>query len=211
MVTRTLRGRDFMLEKYYNKAIEDAINSLKDDGVIIIPTDTIYGLATLASSKIGIERIYSIKNRDKSKLLPIIVNSYKMLNQVADVDIDKVKKLKKYFPGALTIVCKRKETFDYYNCETIAIRMIETPIVNRIIEGVNEPLALTSANISNSANIVDPMDLLDVFDGCVDCAFIEGKLTNQESTIVEIKDEQLVLIREGKIPFDKILKEYEND
>ena len=47
-----------MLEKYYKNAIDDAINSLKDDGVIILPTDTVYGLAALSSSKVAIERIY---------------------------------------------------------------------------------------------------------------------------------------------------------
>ena len=200
-----------MLEKYYNKALEDAVLSLKDGGVIIIPTDTIYGLAALSSSKDGIDKIYTIKNRDRKKLLPLIVNSYKMLEEVVDVDINKIKKLKKYFPGPLTIVCKRRESFNYFDASTIAVRMIETPIVNRIIELVNEPLALTSANISTEANINEPLELLETFDGCVDCAFIEGKLDNKESTIIEIDDDKLILIREGKIPFSKIVEEYEHD
>ena len=49
-----------MLDKYYENAIDDAINSLKDNGVVIVPTDTVYGLACLASSKEGINRIYEI-------------------------------------------------------------------------------------------------------------------------------------------------------
>ena len=56
-----------MLEKYYESALEDAKNSLLDDGVIIIPTDTIYGLACLCSSKVAIERIYDMKKRGKNK------------------------------------------------------------------------------------------------------------------------------------------------
>ena len=200
-----------MLEKYYKSAIEDATNSLLDNGVIIIPTDTVYGLATLASSKEGIERIYEIKNRDKGKLLPIIVNSYKMLSRVSNVDLNYVKKLEKYFPGALTIVVTRNPDFDYYGADTIAVRMIESPLVNKIIDNVNEPLALTSANISNTDNHKDPMELLELFDGCVDCVFLDGKSKGEESTIIKMEDDgSISLIREGKIPFENVLKEYNN-
>jgi len=201
-----------MLDKYYENAIGDAKESLLNDGVIIIPTDTVYGLACLSSSKEAIERIYSMKKRDKSKPLPIIVNSYKMLSEVCDVNLDNVKRLSKYFPGAVTIVCKRKESFDYFDEPTIAVRMIETPLVNKIIESVNEPLSLTSANISTKGNIVDPMELVDIFDGYIDCVFLDGKCKNVESTIIKINDDNsITLLREGKIRFENILREYNND
>lgn len=201
-----------MLNKYYENAINDACNALKDDGVILLPTDTLYGLAALSSSLNGIERIYEIKNRSKEKLLPLVVNSYHMLSNVVDIDLSKVKKLSKYFPGPVTIVAKRKKDFNYYNAETIAVRMIESPLINKIIEVVGEPLALTSANISNNPNTLDPMELLEMFDGCVDCAFLEGKVKDEASTIIKLEDDgSLTLIREGRIPFEKILKEYNND
>lgn len=201
-----------MLDKYYESALKDAIESLQNDGVIIIPTDTVYGLACLSSSKDAIERIYKMKKRDKNKQLPLIVNSYKMLNEVCDVNFDNIKKLSKYFPGALTIVCKRKDSFDYFGADTIAVRMIETPLVNKIIESVNEPLALTSANISTKGNVVDPIELVDMFDGYVDCVFLDGKCKNVESTIIKINDDNSIsLLREGKIRFENILKEYNND
>ena len=201
-----------MLDKYYEKAIFDACDSLRNDGVIIVPTDTLYGLACLSSSKIAIERIYEIKGRDKGKLLPLIVNSYKMLNDVVSVDISKIEKLSKYYPGSLTIVCKRNPNFDYFNVETIAVRMIDSPLINKIISEVNEPLALTSANISNEGNLLDPLELMETFDGVIDCIFMEGKAKDIASTIVRINDDNsLSLIREGKIPFYKIVEEYNND
>ena len=200
-----------MLDKYYKQAIDDAIEALKNDGVIIIPTDTLYGLAALASSKVAIERIYDMKNREKSKLLPLMVNSYQMLKKVVEIDEETIKKISSFFPGAVTIVAKRNKEFDYYNADTIAVRMIESPLVNKLIESVNEPLALTSANISTKENILDPMKLIDLFDGYIDCIFLDGKMKNQESTIIEILDnKELKLLREGKVSFDKILKEYNN-
>ena len=200
-----------MIEKYYKQAIEDAIASLKDDGVIIIPTDTVYGLAALSSSKVAVERIFEIKNRDKSKLLPVIVNSYKMLKTVVEIDDETINKISSFFPGAVTIVAKRNQNFDYYNADTVAVRMIDSPLVNELIDHVNEPLALTSANISTQGNVVNPMDLLDMFDGCIDCIFLDGKSKGYESTMIRISDNgELSLLREGKVSFEKILKEYNN-
>ena len=200
-----------MLEKYYENAIHDAKESLLDDGVIILPTDTVYGLACLYNSEVAIERIYEMKKREKGKPLPLIVDSYEMLESVIDIDMEQIKRLSKYFPGALTIVAKRNSAFNYFDAETIAVRMINVPLVNKIIESVKSPLCLTSANISNEPNVVDPVELIDLFDGYIDCAFLDGKCKNSESTIIEIKaDGELVLLREGKVKFENILKEYNN-
>ena len=103
-----------MLEKYYKNALEDAKNSLLDDGVIIVPTDTIYGLACLSSSKVAIDRIYDMKQRGRDKPLPLIVDTYDRLLKVVDVDLNVVKKLSKYFPGPVTLVCKRNPDFDFF-------------------------------------------------------------------------------------------------
>lgn len=200
-----------MLEKYYKNALEDAKNSLLDDGVIIVPTDTIYGLACLSSSKVAIDRIYDMKQRGRDKPLPLIVDTYDRLLKVADVDLNVVKKLSKYFPGPVTLVCKRNPDFDFFDAETVAVRMVNVPLVNKIIESVDAPLCLTSANLSNEENITDPMEIIELFDGYIDCVFLDGKCKNSESTIVKINDDNsLTLLREGKVKFENILKEYDN-
>ncbi|MBR3890773.1 MAG: threonylcarbamoyl-AMP synthase [Bacilli bacterium] len=200
-----------MLEKYYKNALEDAKNSLLEDGVIIVPTDTIYGLACLSSSKVAIDRIYDMKQRGRDKPLPLIVDTYDRLLKVADVDLNVVKKLSKYFPGPVTLVCKRNPDFDFFDAETVAVRMVNIPLVNKIIESVDAPLCLTSANLSNEENITDPMEIIELFDGYIDCVFLDGKCKNSESTIVKINDDNsLTLLREGKVKFENILKEYDN-
>ncbi len=200
-----------MLEKYYKNALEDAKNSLLEDGVIIVPTDTIYGLACLSSSKVAIDRIYDMKQRGRDKPLPLIVDTYDRLLKVADVDLNVVKKLSKYFPGPVTLVCKRNPDFDFFDAETVAVRMVNVPLVNKIIESVDAPLCLTSANLSNEENITDPMEIIELFDGYIDCVFLDGKCKNSESTIVKINDDNsLTLLREGKVKFENILKEYDN-
>lgn len=200
-----------MLDKYYNEAIIDAIESLKDDGVIIVPTDTVYGLATLSSSEIAIEKIYEMKKRSKNKPLPIIVNSYKMLKGVIKIDDDTINKIASFFPGCVTIVAKRNPDFKYFDAKTVAVRMIDSPLINKLIESVNEPLTLTSANISSKGNVTDPMELIELFDGAIDCMFMDGRAKNYESTIIEIlENKEIKLLREGKVSFEKILKEYNN-
>ena len=200
-----------MLEKYYKNALEDAKNSLLEDGVIIVPTDTIYGLACLSSSKVAIDRIYDMKQRGRDKPLPLIVDTYDRLLKVVDVDLNVVKKLSKYFPGPVTLVCKRNPDFDFFDAETVAVRMVNVPLVNKIIESVDAPLCLTSANLSNEENITDPMEIIELFDGYIDCVFLDGKCKNSESTIVKINDDNsLTLLREGKVKFENILKEYDN-
>ena len=200
-----------MLEKYYKNALEDAKNSLLEDGVIIVPTDTIYGLACLSSSKVAIDRIYDMKQRGRDKPLPLIVDTFDRLLKVADVDLNVVKKLSKYFPGPVTLVCKRNPDFDFFDAETVAVRMVNVPLVNKIIESVDAPLCLTSANLSNEENITDPMEIIELFDGYIDCVFLDGKCKNSESTIVKINDDNsLTLLREGKVKFENILKEYDN-
>ena len=200
-----------MLEKYYKNALEDAKNSLLEDGVIIVPTDTIYGLACLSSSKVAIDRIYDMKQRGRDKPLPLIVDTFDRLLKVADVDLNVVKKLSKYFPGPVTLVCKRNPDFDFFDAETVAVRMVNVPLVNKIIESVDAPLCLTSANLSNEENITNPMEIIELFDGYIDCVFLDGKCKNSESTIVKINDDNsLTLLREGKVKFENILKEYDN-
>lgn len=199
------------MDKYFDKAINDACKSLENNGVILLPTDTVYGLCCLAN-KDAITKLMEIKKRDTNKLLPIVVNSYKMFESVCDIDMNYIYRLNKFFPGALTLVCKRKKEFDYFDASTIAVRMIDDALINTIISKVNMPLALTSANISNKEMDKDPSKILEKFSKYIDCAFIGRENEKRPSTIISISDDgKLELIREGKISFDKILKEYNND
>ena len=82
--------------------------------------------------------------------------------------------------------------------------MINNEIINKIINRLDSPLMLTSANISGKKTSDDIMDILEEFDGKIDMAIIGNKLTSVSSTIVELCDGKLTLIREGAIPFEEI-------
>ena len=190
-------------EDYNNIVIEEAVNALKDDGVIILPTDTVYGLAVSYNSEAGVKKIYDIKKRKLDKKLPIIVNSYEMLERYCDVDLCVIKRLHAFFPGKLTVVLKKKDSDN-----TIAVRMINNEIINRIIESLDCPLYLTSANESGEKPLNDIVDIVDKFEGVVDMIVVGNKLSNVPSTIVSIDGDNLTLIREGSLCFNDIVDTY---
>lgn len=186
-------------EAYNDQIINDAVDILNEDGVIIVPTDTVYGLAVKSNSEVAKEKIYGIKKRNLSKKLPVIVDTYERLLSMCDVDINCLKKFQPYFPGKLTLVLKKKNSE-----ETIAVRMINNEIINKIIERLDCSLLLTSANISGKETSNDVMEIIEEFDGLVDMVIMGDKVSKISSTIVELKDDKLILIREGSIPFKDI-------
>lgn len=121
-------------EDYNNKIIDDAVEVLENDGVIIVPTDTVYGLAVSSNSSVAIEKIYEIKKRNIDKRLPMVVDTYKRLASLCEVKEEQLKRLKKYYPGKLTLVLKKKNSAD-----TVAVRMINSEIINKIIDRLDCP------------------------------------------------------------------------
>lgn len=186
-------------EDYNKKIIDDAVDILNDDGIIIVPTDTVYGLAIKSSSEVAKNKIYSIKKRECNKRLPIVVDTYERLMEVCDVDKEILKKIQPFYPGKLTLLLNKKNSN-----ETIAVRMINNEIINKIIEKLDCPLYLTSANVSNNETSDDIMEIIEEFDGMVDMVIMGNKTSKTYSTIVDFTNNEIKLIREGAIPFEKI-------
>jgi L-threonylcarbamoyladenylate synthase len=190
-------------EDYNNKIIDDATEILANDGIIVVPTDTVYGLAIDSRSQVAFNKVYAIKKRSLDKRLPIVVDTYERLMSLCDINMEQIKKLQPYYPGKLTLVVKKKDSD-----ETIAVRMFNNEIVNKIIERLDSPLMLTSANISGKKVSDNIMDILDEFDGKIDMVIMGNKVSDISSTIIELKDNKIFLIREGAISFEEIEKTF---
>lgn len=190
-------------EDYNNKIIEDAVKVLKGDGIIIVPTDTVYGLAIDSKSEVAFNKVYEAKKRNLNKKLPIVVDTYDRLKSLCYITDDELNRLHPYYPGKITLVLKRKDSDD-----TVAVRMIHNEIINKIIEKLDSPLMLTSANISGKETSEDILTILDDFDGKVDMVIMGNKVSNVSSTIVELVDGKLTLIREGALPFNEIEEKF---
>lgn len=129
-------------EKLKSRQIKKAAVILKSGGVIVFPTDTVYGIGAIISNKKAIKRIYKIKQTPKSQNFPILITD---IAQIEDMVIfsDTAKSLaKKYWPGALTLIMKLKNSKN-----KIGIRMPDSDIIRSLLAETKKPIIGTSANI----------------------------------------------------------------
>ena len=149
-----------------------AVALLNNGGVVICPTDTVYGFLADAQNKKAVEKIYRIKKRPKSKPLPVFVSSLKMAQEISHIDVRTKKILKKYWPGKYTFILKRKYTkkvtavkFIVYGIDkkTIALRIPKHQFLQKLLKKVNRPLAQTSVNISSKDSLNNISDILATF------------------------------------------------
>ena len=201
-----------MKTKYFdwkNNVDESELNKIKEildnDGVIIFPTDTVYGIACNCFSEKAIKKVFDIKKRPENKPINVLSNSLDKIKLVSRNINEKEKFLiDKYMPGALTIILDKNEKVSDIltaGLDTIGVRIPKNNISLRILENVSYPLATTSANISGDSAGIKISDFLKEFDGVVD-AIIDGGETDLKvaSTIVRVEsDNKLKIIREGTL------------
>lgn len=190
------------------KGIKETVQIIKNGGIVIFPTDTVYGIGCDPFNEQAVKKIYDIKSRDTSKSLPVLTYSIETAEKIAEFDQFTKKIVKKFWPGPLTVILKvtDKKIKESLNLENkIAIRVPDHKCTLELLKKCNF-LVGTSANISGNLPHTDPEECLknlknyDIF---VDSGIITSK---GESTIIEIENEQIKIIREGSLTEDEILQ-----
>lgn len=128
------------------------VKLLQDGEIIAVPTDTVYGLTTLAQNSKCVEKLYELKERDRDKPIAICVSSIKDIKKWAEIDHLPEGLLVDLLPGPITVVLKRKTTLNPAlnpGKDTIGIRVTDSKFIRSICKIIDQPLALTSANSSN--------------------------------------------------------------
>ncbi|XP_066539820.1 yrdC domain-containing protein, mitochondrial isoform X2 [Hoplias malabaricus] len=136
--------------------LNSTVKALKDGQVVAVPTDTIYGLACLAQNSEAIKRVYDIKGRNGSKPLAICVGEIQDIYKYCKVVV-KEELLEDLFPGPVTLVLERSETLNTdLNPFTklVGVRIPDHHFMRHLCQMCDEPLALTSANVSTQASTV---------------------------------------------------------
>lgn len=190
--------------------MNDVIKHLKKGGIIITPTDTVYGIMADATNDKAVKKVYEAKKRSFDKPLIVLVNSIEMLNDyVLEIDDITKKIIDKYWPGPLTILFKKNNRISKYvsNNDYVGIRYPNNEIIINILNEFNKPVVSTSANISNNEVVTEvsmiPGELLEKVDFVLD----GGKLSNESSTIIKVEDGKIEILREGSLK-EKIIKEF---
>ena len=190
----------------HDKGIKKAVEIIENGGVIIFPTDTVYGIGCNPYDANAVKKIYEIKSREKIKSLPVLASSIQIVKQISIIDEFTEKIIKKYWPGPLTLILKLKDKNlkKSLNLEDkIAVRIPNSECTLKLLSKCNL-LVGTSANISGDPSFTNPLECMknvknyDVFvDG--------GTITSKgESTIIEIKNEKIHIIREGALKKEDI-------
>ncbi len=184
--------------------LSECAKSIKDGGIVVFPTETVYGIGTNAYYKESVRNIYKVKQRPNEKPLCILVKNSSDIEKYAYISNDIEKKIiKKFMPGPLTIILKKKEgTFDYISSgkETIGIRIPNNNIALELLNKADVPIVAPSANISGQPSGINFEDVLKDFYGKVDICINGGKSKlSTSSTIVQVLDNKPVILRQGPI------------
>ncbi|MCG8431971.1 MAG: threonylcarbamoyl-AMP synthase [Candidatus Omnitrophica bacterium] len=177
-------------------ALREAARILGSGGLVVIPTETVYGIAASMAHKKALERLYEIKQRPKDKPFSLHIGYKERIEEFSRMlPVAAYKLMHAFWPGPLTLVVRAKEQ------GTIAVRMPDHEVCRRVIELAGVPVVCPSSNISGRPAPVDCAQALADLDGLVDCALDAGQtLLKKESTIVDLSQEPWKMLREGALP-----------
>ena len=193
--------------------INHAVSILRAGGVLVFPTDTLYGLGADVFSPGGLERIFSIKRRRPDLALPVLVSLWDQVELVARGVPESARRLAaRFWPGPLTLILPKAENLSDRvtgGRDTVAVRMPDHRAPLKLAEELGRPITGTSANRSGAK---DPLSLSEVeadLGGQVDYIIRSGPAPKgTPSTIVDISGGEPRLVRSGMLDFDKILAEW---
>ena len=183
-------------QRYINKAVE----TLKNGGVIIYPTDTVYGLGCDIFNKEAVERIYMIKNETDTKLFSFLCSDLKDISKYAKVSNFAYKSMKKLIPGPYTFVLPAAKEVPkklWTKRKTVGIRVPDNAIARILASELGNPIISTSATTRKGDLIFDPIELRTVFNNSVDLMLSMGALSGNPSSIIDLSGDEAEIIREG--------------
>lgn len=188
---------------------DEIINVLTNGGVIAYVTDTVWGLGCLPNNESAVKKIYEIKKREAQKPLILMSNDiYPLLDYVKPIPKIGQVLIKKYFPGALTIVTDKSEnTPDYITSSmpTVGIRVPDNEVFREICEIIpGHVLATTSANLSHQPSAKTYEQALENMSGLADLIIEDYGYVAKglESTVVGVINNELRIFRQGAIHLD---------
>lgn len=186
------------------RSLFEIAEQLKKGGTIIFPTDTNYALGCIMSNKAGIDKIIKISGkREKQSKLSLICNDLKV---VADYTLPYsnhiFKTMKRYLPGPYTFILKANTAVTRFfknNKREIGIRIPDNLILLKLLEELDTPLISTSLNIKDSfgKHQTNPNEIFDLYQHRVDVLIDGGLGSDNESTVLDCTDNNIVILRQG--------------
>jgi tRNA threonylcarbamoyl adenosine modification protein (Sua5/YciO/YrdC/YwlC family) len=180
--------------------LKEAAIIIKNAGLVIIPTETVYGIAADRKNKKSLKRLCSIKKRPQDKKFSVLIEDKERIEEFAvNISVGAYKLMDKFWPGPLTMVLEAKEG------GTVGLRLPDNEIARRIISLTETEVVCPSANLSGEPAPVGFQEAIKNLNGLVDMALDCGPTTvGKESTVVDLTKEPFLLLREGAIKKEEI-------
>ena len=186
---------------------------LKAGGLIVYPTETLYGLGANCYSREAAKRIFSLKKRAAVKPLSVVISSLDMLKEIITEAPPELEAFtSRFWPGPLTVIFTASEKIPQEllgGGKTVGVRLPGSEWLRKLVNTAGFPVTATSANISGTKELSQAEEVISAFKGKVELIVDGGKTPGKlPSTVIELTSSRLTILREGMIPASEILKEW---
>ena len=186
-----------------------AADVIKQGGLVLFPTETVYGIGANGLNEKSVKKIFEAKGRESDNPLILHVCDFEMVKGIVkDISELEYKLMDAFWPGPFTIILKKKDIVPNVvtgGLDTVAVRMPSNRIANSLIKCANTPIAAPSANISGRPSGTALEDILEELGTKMDCIIDGGKCeVGIESTVVKVEDGIVRILRPGKITKEQI-------
>lgn len=194
------------MKRFEEDRITEMAEILKNNGVISVPTDTVYGLCARFDTIEAQEHLRDIKKRPQDKAFPIMCCDAEQIRTIAFTDDIAEKIIRIFMPGPVTLILKKHPEIPAYvngGMDTIAVRMASSKALAKLIRELGCPVFMTSANLSGEKTC----ETLDEIEAA--CPGLDGMMSgetqfNEASTIIDLSSEKIRIVREGPVKMEDI-------
>jgi len=184
------------------RLITKAVDVLRSGGVIIYPTDTVYGMGCSVENKNAIEKIYLIKRQRKDKPYSFVCSDLKHISEYARVSDSAFKVMKHLIPGPYTFVLqsarmKQLPKLLVSKRSTVGIRVPDSPITLALVKELGHPILSTSVSSEDGVLINEPETIIEKFNNRVEMIIDGGKLASEPSSVIDLTGETPKVVRKG--------------
>ena len=189
-------------ESFDDHSLDAAARAIGSGGIVAFPTETVYGIGCSTESGPAVEKLFELKQRDRSRPLAICLDSVERLWQYRPVVNETAARIiKKFLPGPLTVILRCKDD------RVSGFRIPDFRLLQRLIQLADVSVYATSANISGDKEPTTAKEVLEAFSEGIDVLIDAGPARlGTPSTVLDLTDENLKLVREGSLPADEIEK-----
>ncbi|MGH2682165.1 MAG: L-threonylcarbamoyladenylate synthase [Actinomycetota bacterium] len=190
------------------EAFAAAARAVKDSSLVVLPTDTVYGVAVRPDRPRATGRLFAVKGRSRSLTLPVLAAGRAEVAKIAVLEDQARALAERFWPGGLTMVLPRTTVSRRWNLgdqkETVGVRVPAHPVTLGVLRRTG-PLAVTSANVSGGPTPSDCRSLRALFGQAVAVYLCAGLVGGLASTVVDLSGAKPQILREGAIPSEELL------